>query len=127
MAALAAEGFRLTDFNVKSECTPSRAATMTGRYDIRSGNHTVPLGGGVYGLTQWEITMSEMLKVVGYNTAMYGKWHLGWTEGRYPTNHGFDEFYRVETTAVTVWRTLPGYAEANIEEPVVMRVLQASQ
>lgn len=121
MDALAAEGLRLTNFNVESQCTPSRAATMTGRYGIRSGNHTVPLGGGVYGLTQWEITMAEMLKDVGYSTAMYGKWHLGWTEGRYPTNQGFDEFYGVETTDVTVWRTLPGFADANMEEPVVMQ------
>ncbi len=121
MDALADEGFRLTNFNVESQCTPSRAATMTGRYGIRSGNHTVPLGGGVYGLTQWEITMAEMLKDVGYNTAMYGKWHLGWTEGRFPTNQGFDEFYGVETTDVTVWRSLSGFAEADMEEPVVMQ------
>ncbi len=121
MDALAAEGLRLTNFNVESQCTPSRAATMTGRYGIRSGNHTVPLGGGVYGLTQWEITMAEMLKEAGYNTAMLGKWHLGWTEGRYPTNQGFDEFYGVETTDVTVWRSLSGFAEANMEEPVVMQ------
>ena len=119
MDALAAEGLRLTNFNVESQCTPSRAATMTGRYGIRSGNHTVPLGGGVYGLTQWEITMAEMLKEAGYNTSMYGKWHLGWTEGRYPTNQGFDEFYGVETTDVTVWRTLSGFAEADMEAPVV--------
>lgn len=121
MDALAAEGLRLTNFNVESQCTPSRAATMTGRYGIRSGNHTVPLGGGVYGLTQWEITMAEMLKEAGYSTAMYGKWHLGWSEGRYPTNQGFDEFYGVETTDVTVWRELPGFAEAGMEEPVVMQ------
>lgn len=120
MDALAAEGLRLTNFNVESQCTPSRAATMTGRYGIRSGNHTVPLGGGVYGLTQWEITMAEMLKDVGYSTAMYGKWHLGWSEGRYPTNQGFDEFYGVETTDVTVWPTLSGFAEQGMEENVVM-------
>ncbi len=62
-----------------------------------------------------------MLKVVGYNTAMYGKWNLDWTEGRYPTNHGFDKFYGVETADYTVWRTLPGFAEAKTEEPVVMQ------
>lgn len=121
MDALAAEGLRLTNFNVESQCTPSRAATMTGRYGIRSGNHTVPLGGGVYGLVQWEITMAEMLKEAGYDTAMLGKWHLGWTEGRFPTNQGFDEFYGVETTDVTVWRTLSGFAEADMEAPVVMQ------
>ncbi len=119
MDALAAEGLRLTNFNVESQCTPSRAATMTGRYGVRSGNHTVPLGGGVYGLTQWEVTMAEMLKGAGYNTAMYGKWHLGWSEGRYPSNQGFDEFYGVETTDVTVWQNLTGFAESELETPSV--------
>jgi hypothetical protein len=44
---------------------------MTGRYAIRSGNGTVPLGEGVYGLVQWEVTMAEMLSEVGYATGMY--------------------------------------------------------
>ena len=34
---LAAEGLRLTNFNVENQCTPSRAALMTGRLPIRSG------------------------------------------------------------------------------------------
>ena len=59
--ALAAEGIRLTNFNVEVQCTPSRAALMTGRYAIRSGNASVPITTGMYGLTQWEITMAEML------------------------------------------------------------------
>ncbi len=50
--ALAAEGLRLTNFNVEAQCTPSRSAIMTGRYAIRSGNGTVPLGSGVYGLVR---------------------------------------------------------------------------
>ncbi len=70
MDALAEEGMRLTNYNVEAQCTPSRAALMTGRYGIRSGNHTIPVAGGVYGMTQWEITMAEMLKDAGYNTAM---------------------------------------------------------
>ena len=56
--ALAAQGLRLTNFNVEVQCTPSRSAIMTGRYAIRSGNSTVPLGEGVYGLVQWEVTMA---------------------------------------------------------------------
>lgn len=120
MDALAAEGLRLTNFNVEAQCTPSRAATMTGRYGIRSGNHTVPLGGGVYGLVQWEITMAEMLADAGYNTAMLGKWHLGWSEGRYPSDQGFDEFFGIETTDVSVWSTLTGFADAEMEAPAVM-------
>ena len=43
---LAAEGLRLTNFNVEVQCTPSRSAIMTGRYAIRSGNGVAPLGSG---------------------------------------------------------------------------------
>jgi arylsulfatase len=83
--SLADAGLRLTNFNVEVQCTPSRSALMTGRYAIRSGNGTVPLGEGVYGLVQWEVTMAEMLADAGYATGMFGKWHLGRTEGRFPT------------------------------------------
>ncbi len=92
--ALAAEGLRLTNFNVEAQCTPSRSAMLTGRYAIRSGNSTVAMGSGLaYGLTQWEYTMAEMFSDAGYTTAMYGKWHLGDREGRLPTDQGFDEWY----------------------------------
>jgi len=43
---LAAEGMRLTNFNVEAQCTPSRSAIMTGRFAIRSGTHSVPIGEG---------------------------------------------------------------------------------
>ena len=72
MDKLADEGLRLTNFNVETQCTPSRSAIMTGRYAIRSGNAKVPIGEGVYGLVQWEITMAEMLSGIGYKTGMYG-------------------------------------------------------
>src|SRR5689334_6966257 len=58
---LAAEGTRLTNFNVEAQCTPSRSAIMTGRFSIRSGTHSVPIGGGLEGLTQWEVTIAETL------------------------------------------------------------------
>jgi arylsulfatase len=95
MDQIAAEGLCLKNFNVEVQCTPSRSAIMTGRYAIRSGNATVPLGEGVYGLVQWEVTMAEMLSEAGYATGMYGKWHLGRTLGRFPTDQGFDEWYGV--------------------------------
>src|SRR5215510_9771242 len=38
---LAAEGTRLTNFNVEAQCTPSRSALMTGRFSIRSGTYKV--------------------------------------------------------------------------------------
>jgi arylsulfatase A-like enzyme len=49
---LATEGTRLTNFNVEAQCTPSRSAFMTGRFSIRSGTHSVPIGGGLEGLTR---------------------------------------------------------------------------
>ena len=91
---LAAEGLRLTNFNVEVQCTPSRAAMMTGRYAIRSGNAALPFGGGVYGLVQWEVTMAEMLSDVGYGTAMFGKWHLGNTARTVPDLSGFRRVVR---------------------------------
>ena len=118
---IAAEGLRLTNFNVEVQCTPSRSALMTGRYAIRSGNGAVPLGEGVYGLVQWEVTMAEMLSDAGYATGMFGKWHLGRTEGRFPTDQGFDEWYGVpNSTDESVYSSLPGFAESGVAETYVM-------
>ncbi|MCK5794783.1 MAG: arylsulfatase, partial [Anaerolineales bacterium] len=101
---LATEGIRLLNYNVEAQCTPSRAALMTGRYAIRTGNGSVPLSTPDYGLTQWEYTLPEMLGDVGYATAMFGKWHLGQAEGRYPTNQGFDEWYGIpNSTDESLW------------------------
>ena len=109
---LAEEGIRLTNFNVEAQCTPSRSALMTGRYAIRSGNGSVPLTTGMYGLTQWEITMAEMLSDAGYATGMFGKWHLGQTEGRFPTDQGFDEWYGVpNSTDESLWPDQPQFNE----------------
>ena len=121
MDTLAAQGLRLTNFNVEVQCTPSRSAIMTGRYAIRSGNATVPLGEGVYGLVQWEVTMAEMLSQVGYATGMFGKWHLGRTPGRFPTDQGFDEWYGIpNSTDESVYSSLEGFAESGLPETYVM-------
>jgi arylsulfatase len=90
---MAAEGIRFTNFNVEVECTPSRSALMTGRMPIRSGTWRVGTPGLPGGLPPWEETVAEMLSDVGYATAIYGKWHLGDAEGRYPTDQGFDEWW----------------------------------
>lgn len=96
---LAGEGMRLLNFNVEAQCTPSRAAILTGRYAVRTGNGSIPIETPVYGLTQWEYTLAEMLSDSGYATGMFGKWHLGHTAGRFPTDQGFDEWYGIPNSS----------------------------
>jgi len=95
---LANEGTRLTNFNVEAQCTPSRSALMTGRFAIRSGTHSVPLPGTPDGLTRWEFTIARLLSDAGYATAHFGKWHLGSSQGRLPSDQGFDEWYGIPRT-----------------------------
>ena len=95
---LAGEGLRMTNFNVESQCTPTRSAILTGRLPIRSGTNRVTYG-QPYGLAPWEFTLTEMLSDAGYRTAMFGKWHLGDIEGRLPTDQGFDQWYGIKNTS----------------------------
>jgi arylsulfatase len=71
---------------------------MTGRYSIRSGNHTVALAGSEGGLVRWERTLGDIFSDAGYATAIVGKWHIGASTGRWPTDHGFDEWYGIPRT-----------------------------
>jgi arylsulfatase A-like enzyme len=89
------EGMMLLNFAPEAQCTPSRSALMTGRYSIRSGNHTVALAGSKSGLVRWERTLGNIFSDAGYTTAIVGKWHIGDSEGRWPTDHGFDEWYGI--------------------------------
>ena len=98
--SIAEEGFRLTNFNVEAECTPSRTSLMTGRYGIRARQRPDgPPRDIWWGITQWEITLAEMLTDAGYATGMFGKWHLGDTAGRFPTDQGFDEWYGIPNSS----------------------------
>ncbi|XP_030646070.1 arylsulfatase A [Chanos chanos] len=93
---LAAKGLRFTDFYVTSPvCSPSRASLLTGRYQTRSGIYPgVLYPGSRGGLPLNETTIAELLKPLGYTTAMMGKWHLGLgPNGTFlPTHQGFDHF-----------------------------------
>ena len=88
---MAKEGCRLTSFYAAPVCSPSRAALMTGCYPKR----VLPIPGVLFpgndiGLSPKEITVAEVLKAVGYSTAIIGKWHLGDQPEFLPTNQGFD-------------------------------------
>jgi arylsulfatase A-like enzyme len=98
--ALAAEGVRMTNFNVQNQCTPTRSAILTGRLPIRSGTQKVARPGEPNGMSPWEYTIAELLSDAGYATALYGKWHIGDTEGRLPNDQGFDEWYGIKGSAM---------------------------
>jgi arylsulfatase len=100
--ALAEEGLKLLNFNVENQCTPSRSALMTGRHPIRSGTTRV-VWGQLYGMVGWEKTWAELFADAGYATGMFGKWHLGDSKGRFPTDQGFDEWYGVANTTDESW------------------------
>jgi arylsulfatase len=118
---LASEGTRLTNFNVEAQCTPSRSAIMTGRFSIRSGTHSIPIGSGLEGLTQWEVTIAKLLSGAGYATGHFGKWHLGSIDGRLPNDQGFDEWYGIpRTTDEAFWPSEPAAKAAGAEFEHIM-------
>ena len=92
---LATSGVRFTDWYSNSPvCSPSRASLLTGRYPGNAGVRSI-LGGHrtASGLPQETPTLATALKQLGYQTAMFGKWHLGLAEGCRPEDHGFDEWF----------------------------------
>ncbi|MBD3675446.1 MAG: sulfatase-like hydrolase/transferase [Planctomycetaceae bacterium] len=78
---LASEGMRFTDAHSPSTvCTPSRYSLMTGRMCFRTGYRGVFSGVGGPALIEEEtLTLPQMLKEHGYQTACIGKWHIGMT------------------------------------------------
>jgi arylsulfatase A-like enzyme len=96
---LAREGLRFTsNYTAAALCTPTRVALMTGRYPARLPiGLTEPLtyGDDSVGLPPEHPTPASLLKRAGYETALIGKWHLGYLPEYGPIRHGFDEFYGI--------------------------------
>lgn len=114
---LAAEGLRLTNFNVQNQCTPTRSAIHTGRLPIRSGTQKVPAPGEPQGMAPWEYTIAELLSEAGYATAMFGKWHIGDKDGRLPNDQGYDEWYGTKESAMEA-----SYTSTPQFDPEVFRI-----
>lgn len=120
---MAAEGVRFTDFYVASPfCSPSRAALLTGRLPARCGVPYVLFPSEHTGLPPEEITLAEMLKPVGYATALIGKWHLGWRRELRPQNQGFDEVFGVRhSNDADEWTTGRAFHQLTDFEPFALR------
>ncbi len=105
---LATEGVRFTNFYSNGpECSPTRTALFTGRYQQRVGGLECALGSGnvgryddafwlasqrQLGLPPSESTLIHLLHDAGYKTVGLGKWHLGYEKHFLPPLHGFDYF-----------------------------------
>lgn len=91
---MAAAGVRFTHFlAVQPISGASRAGLLTGCYPNRIGFEGAPLLGCEYGIHPDEMTLGKLLKQKGYQTAIYGKWHLGDHKQFMPLQNGFDEYY----------------------------------
>lgn len=94
---LAREGVKFTDFYANAaDCSPTRAALITGRYQQRYGIEwrlgSQP-GDSARGLVPSQTSLPRLLKSAGYATGLIGKWHLGRKAEFHPNRHGFDEFW----------------------------------
>ncbi|MFN0100755.1 MAG: sulfatase-like hydrolase/transferase [Bryobacteraceae bacterium] len=118
--SLAADGLRFRQAYANApECTPSRCALLTGRYQQRVGGLECAIGlgnvgrydeavwlqeRGELGLPTTTVTLPKLLKGKGYESAIFGKWHLGYLDGFGPNGHGFDEFFGILGGAADYFR-----------------------
>ena len=89
---LANESVWLRDYHVAPTCSPTRAALVTGHWTNRTGVWHTIMGRSM--LRANEVTIGQMLKDSGYQTGMFGKWHLGDNYPYRPEDRGFTEVYR---------------------------------
>ena len=88
---LADQSVEFTNFHAPPFCSPSRAVILTGRYAMRSGVFTTIAGRSI--LHKDEKTLPQFLKPHGYHSAIFGKWHLGFSYPYRPQDRGFDEVF----------------------------------
>ena len=84
---LHSESVRFDNFHVAPVCTPSRSELMTGLYAMRNKAGMVPAGRNL--MRRDIVTMPEVFAANGYETGLFGKWHLGDTYPHRPMDRGF--------------------------------------
>ncbi len=109
--SLARSGVRFTQsYSNAPECSPTRCALLTGRYQQRVGGLECAIGvgdtgrydeaawlqsRGDLGLPASDAALAPLLAKAGYDTAIFGKWHFGYREKFLPTRQGFQEFFGI--------------------------------
>jgi arylsulfatase A-like enzyme len=96
---LATQGTKFTDaYSASAVCTPTRCAYITGRYPARAKiglEEPLISSNRAVGLEPGHPTIASLLKRSGYDTALFGKWHLGFRPEWGPNAHGFDQFFGI--------------------------------
>ena len=118
LQSLADTGLRYNRFHTTALCSPSRAALLTGRNHHSAHTGTImELATGYPGydgaIQRDTATVAETLRLRGYNTAAFGKWHntpdyelsAAGPFDRWPTGLGFEHFYGFQGGEASQWRT----------------------
>ncbi len=106
---LAKDGVRFTQHYANGpECSPTRTAFLTGRYQQYAGGLECAIGTGnvgryddavrlakkhELGLPAEQTVLPAMVNAQGYRSAVFGKWHLGYEPRFNPIEHGWNEFF----------------------------------
>jgi len=108
---MARAGMKFLSAYSEPSCTPTRLALLTGRQPHRTGVNVVLWPGQKQGLVAEEVTIAELLRDGGYDTAMWGKWHVGDVyDEQLPHNQGFDYAeYSPYNGAVWGWQDSADY------------------
>jgi arylsulfatase A-like enzyme len=100
---LASQGVKFVNaYAAAPVCTPTRTALMTGRYPARTPVGLIeplvsPVIHSAYGLTSDTPSLASLMKESGYETALIGKWHLGFMPQQSPMKNGFDYFFGIRS------------------------------
>jgi arylsulfatase A-like enzyme len=117
---LASQGTRFTDaYSASAVCTPTRCGYITGRYPARFRiglEEPLPATNLDVGLEPGQPTIASRLKQGGYETALIGKWHLGFRPEWGPNAHGFDEFFGILAGAGDYFLHKNGLGQADLYE-----------
>ncbi|MEM8767620.1 MAG: arylsulfatase [Pseudomonadota bacterium] len=125
LSKLAREGIRFTNYHTAANCAPARAMLLTGVSSHLAGVPNIPemmapeqlahanyqgvLGDNV-------VTIATLLESAGYHTYLAGKWHLGATPGKLPSQRGFERTVALMDSGADNWEQrpyLPIYDQAN--------------